>query len=82
MLAPVNCLECGDKMTECEMPTEGTIFRIPFTEIDIIWRKWNSKEYICLSCASDKQQEQGRSAYNAGLEDGYSKAYEERHRGW
>lgn len=74
------CGDCGDTMQEVDEPTEGTLIRIPFTEIDIMWRKWNSKAWYCMTCACDKANEPFHRAYQAGKEDGYIKGSEDAER--
>ncbi len=46
-----------------------------------MWRKWNCKEYICSDCAIDKSQEPFERAYDAGLDVGYEKGFEDAQRG-
>ena len=76
------CGDCGDKLQRYEEPKEGTLFRIPFTQIDIMWRKWNCYAWYCMSCSCDKANEPFRRAYQAGKEDGYMKGCEDAERGW
>ena len=76
------CARCEGEMKSYEVPTEGVIFRIPFTEIDVMWRRWNGKEWWCEDCSIDSHQERGREAYEAGEQDGYERAMEDSRRGW
>jgi hypothetical protein len=69
------CPDCGEQMTSYTVPKEGIIFRIPFTEIEVIWRKWNCKNWYCSLCTYDRQSRLFREAYIAGLQDGYNRGY-------
>lgn len=76
------CARCEGEMTKYEMPIEGVLFRIPFTEIDVMWRRWNGEGWWCEDCTRDREQERGRDAYNAGIQEGYERAVDESRRGW
>ncbi|HRB54017.1 MAG TPA: hypothetical protein PLD87_10105 [Bacteroidia bacterium] len=76
------CNHCDGEMKSYEVPIEGIIFRIPFTQIEIMWRSWDGLEWWCEDCSIDSHQERGREAYEAGKQDGYERAMEDSRRGW
>lgn len=76
------CAECEGEMTMYEVPIEGILFRIPFTQIDVMWRRWNGREWYCEGCSIDSHQERGREAYEEGKQEGYERAMEDSRRGW
>lgn len=70
------CEDCGDKLQRYEDPNDRVLFRIPFTQIHIMWRKW-CDDWYCAACALDKANEPHNRAYQAGKEDGYMRAIED-----
>lgn len=74
--APPIC-ECGEQMTETDMPVEVILWRIPFTSYEI--RLWDWQVVCqCIPCVMQNERSQrdeiAESAYDAGYEKGYSRA--------
>jgi len=70
------CPDCEGEMVQYDCPTEITIFKIPFTEIEILSRNLAGKEYYCPDCVRDREQERQREAYDYGAQEGFNKGYE------
>ena len=70
------CPECEGKMEFIEVPTELILFKIPFTQIEIISRRWDGKEYYCYDCARDYEQERQHDAFDYGIQEGFNKGYD------
>lgn len=70
------CPDCDGKMEYIEVPTELILFRVPFTKIEIISRKWDGKEYYCNDCARDYEQERQHDAFDYGIQEGFNRGYD------
>lgn len=69
------CPNCEGEMAQYDCPIEATIFKIPFTDIEILARNWAGKEYYCQDCVRDKEQERQHEAYDYGEQEGFNKGY-------
>jgi len=70
------CPDCGGEMVQYDCPIETTLFKIPFTDLEILARNWVGKEYYCPECERDKEQERQREAYYYGVQEGFDKGYD------
>jgi len=70
------CPDCEGEMAQYDCPIETTIFKIPFTDIEILARNWVGKEYYCPDCVRDKEQERQHEAYYYGAQEGFNKGYD------
>lgn len=70
------CPECDGEMLQYDCPVETTIFKIPFTDIEILSRNWVGREYYCPDCVRDKEQERQHDAFDYGIQEGFNRGYD------
>jgi len=70
------CPECECETVQYDCPNETTIFKIPFTDIEIIVRNWNGKAFYCPNCVKDKEQESQHDAFDYGIQESFNRGYD------
>lgn len=74
------CPDCESEMDPSGGPRELVSWTIPFTQIELKLWDWKRQEMVCTTCAMEKAQDTGRSAYDAGMEDGYNRGFDDARR--